>query len=205
MSAQSVLFWKVTGCYIVILCLTSCRLSAKFSWIAASCSSIHQMFISGPGYLFRSICNCIASVLLKLYYHLVVIKRRLKLWTSCKVYIFLHKITCCIIDKHIDKSIGIDKILPISIPTDDNKHGDGGVRSLSTSPPHCQRENSHTSTIVQTSSSCLVFSVEPVASSSVWSRIRFWVWSRDYSCSISGSWRPNELHTSWRVADRDAD
>ena len=50
-----------------------------------------------PGDLFQSICNCIASVLLKLYYYLVVMKQRFNLLTSYKVFIFLYKITCCIL------------------------------------------------------------------------------------------------------------
>ena len=31
-----------TGCHIIVSCMTSCLLGAKFSWIAASCSSIRQ-------------------------------------------------------------------------------------------------------------------------------------------------------------------
>ena len=41
-----------------------------------------------PDYLLQSICNCIASVLLKLYYYLLVIKRRLNLLTLCKVFFY---------------------------------------------------------------------------------------------------------------------
>ena len=74
---------------LLFRCLTSCLLGAKF------------------GCLFRSICNCIASVLLKLYYYLVVIKIRLNLLTSFKVPI-----------RSIGIGIGIDilKILTIYIP-----------------------------------------------------------------------------------------
>ena len=82
------------------------------------------------GYLFRSIWNCIASVLLKLYYKLVVVKRRLNLLTSCKVFFFffyskLHVIVLIRVsvsigtDKEYGIGIGIDKILTIYIPNCD--------------------------------------------------------------------------------------
>ena len=46
--------------------------------------------------------NCKASVLLKLYYNFVVLKGWI-FWYLVKSLFFLHKITCCIIDKSIDK------------------------------------------------------------------------------------------------------
>ena len=90
--------------YIFILCTHSkclvMLLTLNFHWILSAALRL----VNPTGCInFRSI-NCAVSVLLKLFfYYLVLIKRRFNLLTSCKVFIFLHKITCCSIDKSIDK------------------------------------------------------------------------------------------------------